>query len=39
MAAGVTRRLAFAALFTAVLLGGFFYAAVTTLTDDPNLDW
>ena len=27
------------AVFAAVLLGGFFYAAVNTLTDDPNLDW
>ena len=27
------------ALFAAVLVGGFFYAAVNTLTDDPNLDW
>lgn len=23
----------------AVLVGGFFYAAINTLTDDPNLDW
>ena len=28
-----------AALFVAVLVGGFIYAAVNTLTDDPNLDW
>lgn len=27
------------AVFAAVLMGGFFYAAVNTLTDDPNLDW
>lgn len=33
------RRVAFAALFATVLVGGFFYAAVTTLTDDPALDW
>lgn len=35
----MTRRIAFAVLFGAVLMGGFFYAAVNTLTDDPNLDW
>ena len=27
------------AVFAAVLMGGFIYAAVNTLTDDPNLDW
>lgn len=26
-------------LLAAVLVGGFFYAAINTLTDDPNLDW
>lgn len=35
----MTRRLAFAALFATVLLGGFFYAAVSALTDDPSADW
>ena len=33
------RRLGFAALFAAVLVGGFFYAAVNTLTDEFELDW
>lgn len=35
----MTRRLAFAAVFAAVLWGGFFIAAVNTLTDDLELDW
>ena len=35
----MTRRIAFAAVFAAVLMGGFFYAAINTLTDDPALDW
>lgn len=33
------RRIAFGALFATVLLVGFVYAAVNTMTDDPNLDW
>lgn len=35
----MTHRLAFAAVFAAVLVGGFFYAAVSALTDDPSADW
>lgn len=35
----MTRRLAFAVLTAAVLLGGFFIAVTATLTDDPVADW
>lgn len=35
----VKRRSLYVALFAAVLVGGFFYAVITTLTDDPGVDW
>lgn len=33
------RPLLAAFLLAAVLTGGFFYAALNTLTDDPGVDW
>ena len=35
----MTRAVAYAAVFAAVLWGGLFIAAVNTLTDDPTADW
>lgn len=33
------RGIFYATVFAAVLLGGFFYAVINTLADDPVADW
>lgn len=32
-------RIIYFAVFSAVLMGGFFYALINTLTEDPGVDW
>jgi hypothetical protein len=35
----MTRQLAFAAVFAAVLMGGCFYAVLAIVNDDSAADW